>query len=237
MTDTNLKEGQQLFAAGDLVQLFELDITSLGGGVLRFTSGTYESTPATWDSNIYIPINVEAGGFDYSGVGAFPTPTLKLSNVEFSTRAAIQGFNDLVGGTLTRIVTFSRYLDDGADPDTTAKFPDDVYIINQKIAQNKIYVEWELKAAIDLENVFLPKRQVLKDSCDNIYRFYDPLIPGFDYSKATCPYTGANSYDINNDPTTDANDVCGKRFSSCRTRFGQFSLLPFGGFPGVAVFR
>jgi hypothetical protein len=33
-----------------------------------------------------------------------------------------------------------------------------------------------------------------------------------------------------------ANDVCGKRLSSCRKRFGQNAELPFGGFPGVGGF-
>jgi len=37
--------------------------------------------------------------------------------------------------------------------------------------------------------------------------------------------------------TVDAlNDVCGKRLSSCRKRFGENAQLPFGGFPGVGGF-
>lgn len=32
-------------------------------------------------------------------------------------------------------------------------------------------------------------------------------------------------------------DVCGKRLSSCKARFGQFAELPFGGFPAAGLIR
>ena len=112
MSDTLLKQTQQETQPGKLVILFILDLTDLGGSILRFTSTANGATSIVFDGNTYVPIEVEATGFDWNSEGAFPQPTLKISNVEFSTRAAVQGFGDLVGGKLTRIRTFRKFLDD-----------------------------------------------------------------------------------------------------------------------------
>lgn len=232
MTDTALKQTQQQAEAGQIVVLFELDLTALGGSLLRFTSTARESAAILWDGNSYVPINVEANGFEWNSDGAFPTPTLRISNVEFATQSAIKSYNDLVGGKLTRIRTFRRFLDDGVDPDTTAKFPDDIYFVDKKTAHNKIFVEWELKSAMDHEDKFLPGRQILRDSCSHIYRVWTGSV--FDYTKATCPYVGGSYWDAgNNVEALPENDQCGKRLSSCRLRFGTNGVLPTRAFPGV----
>jgi len=236
MTDAALKTTQQQSEAGQLVILFELDLTSLGGTILRFTSTARESAAIVFDGDTYVPINVEADGFDTDADGSFPTPTLRLSNVEFTVQAIVYGFNDLIGGQLTRIRTFRRFLDDGVDPDPTARFPDDVYLIDKKTQQNKIVVEWELKASLDHEDKFLPGRQILKNSCSQIYRIW--AGSAFDYTDATCPYgitvPGTNYFDTaNNVEAAPADDHCGKRLSSCKVRFGENAILPFRGFPGV----
>lgn len=36
--------------------------------------------------------------------------------------------------------------------------------------------------------------------------------------------------------TTSANDVCGKRLNSCKTRFGATAELPFGSYPGIGTY-
>jgi lambda family phage minor tail protein L len=231
MPDPNLKITQQQAEAGRLVILFELDVTDLGGPIFRFTSTARESSAIVFDGETYVPINVEATGFETSSSDALPTPVLRISNVEFTVQSLIYGFNDLLNAKLIRIRTFERFLDSGADPDPTARFPDDVYFVNRKTQHNKILVEWELKSSLDQTGNFLPGRQILRDSCSQIYRVWTGS--SFDYTNATCPYTGANSYDPGNNPVTDAEDRCGKRLSSCRIRFGENAVLPFAGFPGV----
>jgi lambda family phage minor tail protein L len=46
------------------------------------------------------------------------------------------------------------------------------------------------------------------------------------------------SYFNENDQSvaTLAADVCGKRLSSCKARFGTTAELPFGSYPGVGTF-
>lgn len=49
--------------------------------------------------------------------------------------------------------------------------------------------------------------------------------------------TGTQWYDEEDVPTTTSgNDVCPKRLSSCQTRFGTTSELPFGSFPGIGTY-
>lgn len=233
MSDTDLKRTQQLFDPGRLVILFELDATALGGPISRFTSTALESSAVTFGGNTYIPINAEADGFDADSDSSLPTPTLRVSNVEFTFQSLLYGFNDLVGATFRRIRTFRQFLDDGADPDVDARFPDDIYLVSRKIQQNKISVEWELKSPLDQEDRFLPGRQILKTSCSQIYRVWTGSE--FDYTNATCPYAGTSYFNVNGGAEAlPENDRCGKRLSSCRLRFGENGVLPFGGFPGVA---
>ncbi len=48
--------------------------------------------------------------------------------------------------------------------------------------------------------------------------------------------TGASYYDANDViATTAANDVCGKRYTSCKIRFGT-RVMPFGGFPSAGLY-
>ena len=81
--------------------------------------------------------------------------------------------NDLTGATVTRIRTLARYLD-GANfagntnplgtPDPTAEFPQEIYKIDRKSAENREVVSFELAAVFDLAGVVLPKDNVLEQS-------------------------------------------------------------------------
>jgi len=233
MPDISLKTTQQLFAPGRLVVLYELDTIALGGPVLRFTSTALESSAIVYGGQTYAPINVETEGFDADSDGSLPTPKLRVSNVEFAFQALLYGFNDLVGASFLRVRTFRQFLDDGTDPDTNARFPDDVYIINRKVKQNKVLVEWELKSPLDQEGAYLPGRQILKTSCSHTYRIWTGSA--FDYSNTTCPYAGSLYFNSGGVlESLPENDQCGKRLSSCRLRFGENGVLPFAGFPGVS---
>ena len=50
--------------------------------------------------------------------------------------------------------------------------------------------------------------------------------------------TGTQYYDANNNfVTASGSDSCGKQLTSCKTRFGENSQLPFGSFPGIGAFK
>ena len=75
------------------------------------------------------------------------------------------------------------------------------------------------------------RRQILRDVCGHTYRVWTGS--GFDYSKATCPYSGGSLYDTLNRPTDYPHDQCSRDFTGCTLRFGRWSGLPAWFFPGV----
>ena len=232
-----IKERSQQFDPGTLVTLFELDLTALGGTVERFTSSIDAGGAIVFDGNTYTAIPIEADGFEWTGRGPLPKPTLRIANVNKVAHALVIGFDDLVGASLKRIRTFQEFLDNGSDPDPTAIFPVDLYVVERKRAHNKVFIEWELSAAMDQQGRMLPGRQVLREACTHRYRVFDPNTNDFDFTNATCPYTADPSFDETGAAVSKVNDRCGKRLSDCRIRFGETAELPTLQFPGVARVR
>lgn len=234
MSTTETFQGDiQKFNPGKLISLYELDATDLGGSVLRFTPMTDNGSAVIFDGNTYSPLNIEVSGFEITGRGTLPQPTVRVSNVSSIVSAAVLSYNDLIGSIFKRIRTYEQYLDNGSRPDPTQKFPDDVFIVDQKIQHNKVYIEFKLVSAIDHENFQIPRRQIIRDYCDHIYRRWTGSA--FSYTKATCPYTDAAMFTKRGITTTDPEeDLCGKRLSDCKLRFGAEAELPTRAFPGVS---
>ena len=108
-----------------------------------------------------------------------------------------------------------------ADP--TVQFANDVYFVNRKSMENPILCEYELTSSWDVAGKLLPGRQVIQNNCPWKYR------------GSECGYSGGSYWDTNDTATgLLANDVCGKRLSSCQLRFPN-QWLPFGGFPGAGL--
>lgn len=236
MTSSKIKAKTQKLDQSPFVHLYELDLTPLGDDILRFCSSVQETDVVKFGGYSYEPRAVEVTGFEVTGEGASPEPMIKMSNLDNQIGMAIAGFGDLVGMRFTRIRTFREFLDGEADPDSTATFPSEQYLIEQKVTQNSIFVEWKLSSALDQEGKLLPGRQVLRDVCTWQYRRYDEELAAFDYTKATCPYAGSSYFDETGQVTTLEQDRCSKQLSGCRARFAS-SPLPFSGFPAVAKVR
>jgi len=237
-TNAKIASTIQKLAPGKLVTLFELDMTSLGGTTIYFTENvTTAGAIVELNSVEYTPIDCKAEGFEVTGEGVIPQPTFTISNVSQSLVAEIVSYDDLVGAILTRRRTFAKYLDDGDEADSNAQFPVDIWRVQQKTQQNKFFIEWKLTAYMDYEGTYLPKEQVLRDTCTHIYRVWDGSA--FDYTDATCPYTGASCFERDGTPTvTEEDDDCGKRYSDCKLRYPlKADVLPTRAFPNVAKVR
>ena len=226
-----------------IIELFELQLVEALHGaatVYRFHAGSNMDAngEVVWNGNPYQRYPIEVDGFQYNGQGQLPRPTIRVSNI-FGTITAIlltvngtTSGNDLAGAKLTRIRTMARYLDnanfDGSNPygtpDPTAEFPREVYYVDRKVNETRDIVEFELAAVFDLAGVRAPKRQCIANVCQWVYR------------SSECSYTGTNYFDVDDNAVgTLAADVCGKRLSSCKARFGA-ATLPFGSFPGVGTY-
>jgi len=230
--------GEELnkLAPSAVIELFELDGTASSIGVpsvYRFHAGVNEqiSGDIVWNGNTYQRYPVEATGFTYEGTGQLPRPTISISNVLSLGTTLVLEYNDLVGATVTRIRTLKKYIDavnftsgTNATADPFAEFPREIFIVDRKVAENRAVVSFELAATFDVAGVKLPRRQIIQNICPWTYR------------GEGCGYTGTEYYDIDdNAVATLAQDVCGHRLSSCKTRFGENAELPYGGFPSAGL--
>ena len=161
-----------------VIELFTLTLdNSLHGATTtyRFHAGTSlkDNGEIIWQGNSYTRFPVQAEGFQY-GKGQLPRPTLTFSNA-IGTISAILLLvnqtttgNDLTGATVKRIRTQAKFIDAAnfpsnvnpyGTPDNTAEFPQEIYIIDRKSAENRTVVSFELAAVFDMAGVRAPKRQ------------------------------------------------------------------------------
>lgn len=233
---STLAQDIQGLAPGSIVELFELDATAIGGDLLRFHAGTNGlRQPVVWQGNTYTPFPIEASGFEFNGQGQLPRPSIRAANVTGLLGVLVRNYQDLLGARVTRKRTLAKYLDavnfpGGVNPsaDPSQAFPDDVYTIDRKVSENKVFIEFELCSSFDVAGVQLPRRVVLQNGCPWRYRVAD--------RSSGCTWTGTAYFDANDNPVASAaQDECGKRLSSCQCRFGATAALPYGGFPAAGL--
>lgn len=217
-----------------VIEMFVLDATVVGGSILYFHAGTNElSQNIVWQGVEYVRFPVVASGFSIDSAGVLARPRLQVSNYLSGVSALLMAYDDLVGSKVIRKRTLKKYLDavnfsGGSNPsaDPTSFFPDEVYFIDSKTTEKREFVEFELCSQLDLQGKQLPARQLIQNCCVWKYR------------GAECGYTGTTYFNNNDVPVTSpAQDVCGKRVSSCKLRFGSGNPIPFGGFPGVGLIQ
>ena len=218
----------QSLSPSAIVVLYQLDTRNLSGGDLTgFHAGTNElREPVVWQGFTYMPLPIEAEGFDISGKGTLPRPKLRVANINGVFSAAVRENDDLIGCKVTRKRTFAKFLDavnfpGGVNPDADPDqhLPDDVWFVDQKTSETRYVIEWELSSAFDFQGVRLPFREVIQNSC--VWRYRGP----------ECGYTGS-AYDKNDQPCGTDKDECAKRLTSCQVRYPS-GAVPFGGFPGA----
>lgn len=222
---TLYSEIQQL-EPGAWVDLFILDasaITGSGADVVRF-HGYGQVGAIVWRGVSYSPWPLQAEGFALDP--SRPSrPTLTVANVDGSISALCRRTDDMAGARLERHRTLGKYLDGqpGADPSQDIA---DTWFIERKASETAEAVQFELASAMEFGNVQLPRRRIIANVC------------AWKYRGAECGYTGGPVALADDSPTNKPGlDVCGKRLSSCRLRFGADSPLPFGSFPAAQLTR
>ena len=173
-----------------IIELFSLALDSTLHGastIYRFhnASNLVSNGDIVWAGNSYVKMPIQADGFAFQK-GQLPRPKLTVSNAIGTITAILLTVNqtttgnDLTGATVTRIRTLARYLDavnfPGSSnpfgtPDPTAEFPQEIYKIDRKSAENRDVVEFELAAVFDLAGIRAPKRQCTRTEFPSIGRF------------------------------------------------------------------
>ena len=161
-----------------IIELFTLQLsTSLHGSndIFRFHAGSSLNANGeiVWDGDSYLRFPIQVSGFAFQK-GQLPRPTLTVSNALGTITAILLNVNetttgnDLTGATVTRIRTLAKFLDavnfpsnvnPYGTPDPNAEFPQEIYSIDRKSAENREVVTFELAAVIDLAGIRAPKRQ------------------------------------------------------------------------------
>ena len=174
-----------------IIELFTLTLDNTLHGattVYRFHAGTNLNANGkiVWAGNDYLRFPVQATGFAYQR-GHLPRPTLTVSNMGSPSISAIlltvnqtTAGNDLTGAKVVRIRTMARFIDAAnfsgttnpfGTPDNTAEFPQEIYYIDRKAAENREVVSWELAAVFDLAGIRSPKRQCTRSIFPSIGTF------------------------------------------------------------------
>lgn len=226
----SIQEQIQSLEPSAIIELFSLELTQAVNGVdstFYYHAGTNELTAdVVFNGITYAAYPIEVEGFQMSAKGTLPRPLMRIANANSAISTLLVLYNPLQA-KVTRIRTCKKFLDavnfesGNASADPTAKFEDEIWYIDRVATESPQVVEFELTSKLDLTNLALPKRQVL-EHCPWIYRGTE------------CGYTGTACFDLNDKPTTAANDVCAKRYTSCTKRFPT-GKLPFGGFPGARL--
>lgn len=231
----------QKLVPGNIVTLFEVDCTGIGGSIERYHN--HNDGPITWQGKVYEPWAIKGENFERTGDGQQPFPSLKVSNIAAGpdgeqitgvVTALCLALDDLLGAKVTRKRTFVKYLDavnfEEGNPSANPNehFPDELWTISRKSAETPEMVEFELSSPLQFDNIKLPSRQVIPNLCGWL------LISGPEggYRGAYCGYTGNERYDLDGNRVFDpSKDRCSGLMKHCELRFGKDKPLSFGGFP------
>lgn len=173
-----------------------------------------------WQNQEYISYPMEVSGFEVKGDNSLPRPRIKVSNIGFAISKYLKVHNNLVGCKVVRKRTFARFLDDvnfpgGENPyfnvltqnseaSGDSYLPDQTYYINRRTTETKDLVELELSTVFELDNVYLPNRNVYAKYCTWIYR------------GCGCLYSGVPKKAANGDDFRQAN---GSRVTTTSAQF------------------
>ena len=154
-----------------------------------------------YQGQTYLPLPIEASGFEYKGDGSLPRPTIRIANLRSEITGLLLSINqvtpgnDLNGAKVTRIRTLSRFLDSdnwennvnpygNPDDSANAQLPQEVYYIDRKVIENRDFVEFELSSALDLTNLKTPRRLAMQNLCQ------------WEYKSKECGYSGADEFTV-----------------------------------------
>lgn len=220
----------QKFNPDALIVLYELYKEGDTENIFRFHTGVNElNGNIVWQGKTYIAMPVKVSGFDYSGT-TFPRPRMQVANFKGALSGIVGELNDLLGFTVVKKATLSKYLDavNFADGNPNANpleaFPDEIYKVVQKVSESKVSITFELGSPLDLAGVQIPQRQAIASVCT------------WQYRDENCGYNGPAVADMNDYPTTDpSKDKCSHKVSGCKLRFGNNGTLRYGAFIGLRL--
>jgi lambda family phage minor tail protein L len=226
----------QRVAPSSVVTLFEIDIEDLlvenllpydnasrSDAVFRFHNNLkLIKQDIIWKGQVYKASPIKVDGYEASSKGPTATPKLTFVSDEEDNKAfrelrtMLRQLDDLVGGKVTRLRTFAKYLDEenfyinvggekrlvgsesivpeGFQPDPLAEFPREIFFIERKIGESAKGIELQLASPVDFENLSLPRRKCISRTCQ------------FDYRGEGCLYEYSSHFGVNDSATREKSE-------------------------------
>jgi lambda family phage minor tail protein L len=163
-----------------IIELFLLYFNTVDkpNAFIAFHGGSVYNKGIVWQGIEYLPIPVETDGFEVNANGQLARPKMRISNKDYFATDLLINNDDLQFAKVIRKRTFVKYLDDinfdGGNPwsqaDASAELSNDTFVIGQKTAENKIFIELELTSPLDLENFEVNNRLIMSRYCSWHYR-------------------------------------------------------------------
>lgn len=163
-----------------IIELFLLYFNTVDkpNAFIAFHGGSVYNKGIVWQGIEYLPIPVETDSFEVTANGQLSRPKMRISNKNYFATDLLINNDDLQFAKIIRKRTFVKYLDevnfDGGNPwgeaDSSAELSNDTFVVGQKTAENKIYVELELTSPLDLENFEVNNRLIMSRYCSWYYR-------------------------------------------------------------------
>jgi lambda-like phage minor tail protein L len=192
MPTTTPDQRARRLSPGELITLYELDLTGLGApSVFYFHDGIDQgANQIGFATHTYVPMPIKAEGFEMNSRGTLPRPKMTVSNIGSVISSLLLQYGDFVGGTLKMRMTFSVYvLRNGVKVDATEydaqppwkEFTPQIFTIDRKASETNTFVAFELATPMDSEGILLPRRQILATACPFTYRGTEcgyPAPPG-----------------------------------------------------------
>ena len=243
-SSSKISEEIQKLEPSAIIELFELKLTLAVNGVDQtyyYHAGTNElKSNIVFNGVTYVAAPDQVKGFDKVTKGTLPRPTFSVANADNAITNLMLLYSPL-NAELKRIVTHKKFLDAvnfssgtnaTADPTAIAQV-DDIWYIDRVAAETPELVTFELTGRINMQNLRLPKRQIV-EFCPWKYRSPADAALG-QAGSVECGYKGSKCFDANDNELTgddkQALDKCGHRYSSCLLRFNEkLGKVPFGGF-------
>ena len=153
------------------IELFDIDALAINGQYYRYTPMVGATSNIVWGGHQYYPFPIAISGIEHTSSGAPARPQLSISNIDRFFGTLMKTLQDMVGAEVIYRRTFATYIN------TYISSAPLRYKINKKLSDNKIGVIVELKSFLDMDKLYLPARQMLRDGKDG--------FPGLGINKST----------------------------------------------------
>lgn len=190
---------------------------------IPFHNGSLFEKNITWQGVEYIPLPIESEGFEIHGTSKVSRPKIRIANKDYIITALLQNNEDFIHAKVVRKRTFLKYIDnvnfDGGNPfgqpDASAELSNEEFIVCQKTAENKLFVELELTSPLDIDNFEITSRKILSRYCYWQYRG-----PG-------CNYAGLPIEQEDGKPFTDSGGGAVTPNHTYNTLGNSYSYSPY----------